>query len=167
MFSKTSRSPGHSPASGILRTRTSFVVQRLPQSVQSSTEAARAAKWRRCGRFHTHDLAKIIQVVHSTVHNAVVLPAMVLAVHGGGQVITAFGGVKAGLISTVRWTQRADFRAVLAQASLAGDSVYPGKIVAVKNTAPPAVGRIPVPAVAGRRSAQFQRTVPQHGQLFC
>ena len=155
MFSKTSRSPGHSPASGILRTRTSFVVQRLPQSVQSCTEAARAAKWRRCGRF----IPMIWQDnsgVHSTVHNAVVLPAVVLAVHGGGQVITAFGGVKRP-ISTVRWTQLLTSRSASAR-SLAGDSVSVKSSPSKYGTA--SLGRIPVPADAGRRSAQFQRTVP-------
>ena len=128
MFSKTSRSPGHSPASGILRTRTSFVVQRLPQSVQSCTEAARAAKWRRCGRF----IPMIWQDnsgVHSTVHNAVVLPAVVLAVHGGGQVITAFGGVKAAHLNG-QMDPVADFAQCWRKVFGRGQCV--GKIVAVK-----------------------------------
>ena len=105
--------------------------------------------------FHTHDLAKIIQVVHSTVHNAVVLPAVVLAVHGGGQIITTFGGVKAAHLNG-QMDPAADFAQCWRKVFGRGQCV--GKIVAVKIR--PALGRIPVPADAGRRSAQFQRTVP-------
>lgn len=70
---------------------------------------------------------------------------------------TASGGVKAAHLNG-QMDPAADF--VQCWRKVFGRGQCVGKIVAVKIRQPPALGRIPVLADAGRRSAQFQRTVP-------
>ena len=113
--------------------------------------------------FHTHDLAKIIQVVHSTVHNAVVLPAVVLAVHSGGQVITAFGGVKAAHLNG-QMDPVADFAQCWRKVFGRGQCV--GKIIAVKirHRQPWAVFQFR--QTQAESLLNFSVQFPQHGQLF-